>query len=121
MSLYKKRLGIDGEKIALSFLQKRGFSIIQTNFRCKFGEIDIIAVKDKKLHFIEVKTRSSLDKGQPYEAVNQRKLLHIKNTIDYYLLKNNLKHSKLSIDVVAILVNRDDAIESIKLYENVTL
>ena len=121
MSLYRKRIGIDGEKLASEFLLKKGFQIVETNFSCKLGEIDIIAEKDYKLHFIEVKTRVGLQKGQPYEAVNSRKLQHIKNTIDYYLLKNNLKAPKLFIDVVSIVLNRHNDVEKIDLYENITL
>ncbi len=121
MSLYRKRVGIGGEKLASEFLLEKGFKIVQTNFNCKFGEIDIIAKKDNILHFIEVKTRVGLQKGYPYEAVNFRKLHHIKNTIDYYLLKNKLKPSKLFIDVVSIVLDRHNGIEKIDLYENVTL
>lgn len=121
MTLQRKRLGTSGEGIASDFLLKNGFTIIQTNFTCKLGEIDIIAQKNQKLHFIEVKTRIGVDKGQPYEAVNFRKLHHIKNTIDYYLLKNNIKNSKLSIDVVSIVLSRDNSVERLNLYENITL
>ena len=121
MSLQSKRIGIDGEKLASNFLIKRGFKIVQKNFVCKLGEIDIIAQKDHKIHFIEVKTRIGLSKGQPYEAVNSNKLHHIKNTIEYYLLKNNIKNSKLSIDVVSIVIDKDNHHERITLYENITL
>ncbi len=121
MTLQRKRIGINGEEIASNFLLKNGFKIVQKNFTCKLGEIDIIAEKNHKLHFIEVKTRIGTDKGQPYEAVNFRKLQHIKNTIDYYLLKKNLKNSKLSIDVVSIVLARDNSVDRLKLYENITL
>ena len=121
MSLYGKRTGISGEEIAADFLKERDFTIVETNFSCKLGELDIIAKKDNKLHFIEVKTRIGLSKGQPYEAVNFRKIHHIKNTIDYYLLQNKIKGYKLSIDVVSIVLNRDKSVDKINLYENITL
>lgn len=121
MTLQSKRLGVNGEEIASDFLLKNGFTIIQKNFTCRLGEIDIIAQKDQKIHFIEVKTRIGVDKGKPYEAVNFRKLQHIKNTIDYYLLINSIKNSKLSIDVVSIVLARDNSVQRLNLYENVTL
>lgn len=121
MTLQSKRLGINGEEIASTFLLKNGFTIIQTNFTCKLGELDIVAKKNQKLHFIEVKTRIGVNKGQPHEAVNFRKLQHIKNTIDYYLLKNKIKNTKLSIDVVSIVLARDNSVERLNLYENITL
>ena len=120
MTFYRRNVGVGGEKTAKDYLLKNGFEIIETNFRCKLGEIDIIAKKGQTLHFIEVKTRSGDEKGMPYEAVNQRKLWHIKNVLEYYLLKNKIKNSKLSIDIVSILLDTNQQVENIRLYENIT-
>ena len=108
MSLYQKNLGKIGEDLALDFLKSHSFSILEKNFRSKFGEIDIIAEKNHCLYFIEVKTRSNLDHGYPHEAVNKRKIYHIKKASQYYLLKNKLKNKfegyKLKIAVFSILI-----------------
>ena len=68
-----KLKGEKGESLAKSFLVKNGYTIIDTNFRTKTGEIDIIAKKNEIIVFIEVKTRSSLTYGYPYEAVGYKK------------------------------------------------
>jgi putative endonuclease len=103
MSLYQKNLGRIGENLALDYLKSHGFSIFEKNFHSKFGEIDIIAEKNHCLHFIEVKTRSNLNHGSPYEAVNKRKIFHIKKAAQYYLLKNDYSEYKLKVAVFSIL------------------
>lgn len=121
MNPYKRTIGSFGEKIAQDFLQNKGFHILERNFQTKLGEIDIIAKKDSKLHFIEVKTRKTLDKGLPYEAVTNFKINHIKKTLQVYLLKNNLKNSKLSLDVISIVLKGDNTVDSFNFYENIEL
>lgn len=88
----KKELGDTGEKIARLYLEKNNYKIIETNFRCKQGEIDIIAKDIKELVFIEVKTRKSIKYGKPVDAVNYYKKNHIYKTAEYYIFKNNIKN-----------------------------
>lgn len=66
-------LGKEGERLAKEFLKKKGYSILQEYYRTPFGEIDIIAKEKDVLVFVEVKTRTDLTFGSPFEAVNQRK------------------------------------------------
>ncbi len=106
MSLYQKNLGKIGEDLALDYLKSHRFSILEKNFHSKFGEIDIIAEKNRCLFFIEVKTRSNLNHGAPYEAVNKRKIYHIKKVAQYYLLKNTYSDYKLKIGVFSILIEK---------------
>ena len=80
-------LGQYGEALAAQYLLKKGYKILQSNFKCKIGEIDLIAQDKEVVVIVEVKTRSDLSYGMPYEAVNyhkQRKLLKIAQA---YLLK----------------------------------
>lgn len=119
MSQYQKNLGKIGEEKAVSFLKKQGFSIIRKNFQTRLGEIDIIAKKDSSIHFIEVKTRTSDKKGQPYEAVNKRKINHLKKAAQFFLLKSNLKNYKLKIDVISIIIKDNN--EELKFFENIDL
>jgi len=113
------QIGNLGEKIALAYLKKQQYSILETNFRSHWGEIDIIAQKNNKVSFIEVKTRVGTAYGQPYEAVNYYKIQDLKRTINFYLLKNNLKNYKLSLDVVSIILDDDFKLQSLKYLENV--
>jgi putative endonuclease len=79
------RLGKEGEAIAVRFLKKNGYRIIQKNYRTPIGEIDIIARDGKTLVFVEVKARESIRYGLPFESVNSRKRKKIMNVATLYL------------------------------------
>lgn len=111
-------IGKIGEQIASSFLQSKGITIVEYNFRTKFGEIDIVGKKDNKTIFVEVKTRIGEAKGKPYEAVNARKISHLKMASTLYVLKNKLKNTKLSLQVVSIVLRSDLKIQKILYFDN---
>jgi putative endonuclease len=117
MSLYQKNLGKTGEDLALDYLKSHGFFVLDKNFTSKFGEVDIIAKKNLSLYFIEVKTRSNLNYGEPFEAVNKRKIYHIKKASQYYLLKNNYNDYKLKVAVFSILIEGEKI--KIKFWDNI--
>ncbi|GAB4534571.1 MAG: YraN family protein [Thermodesulfovibrionia bacterium] len=79
------RLGRKGEEIALRFLRKNGYKIVDRNYRTPIGEIDIIAKDEDTLVFIEVKTREGRGYGQPFEAVDKRKRQKIADVASLYL------------------------------------
>lgn len=79
------KLGQRGEDLAASYLQRKGYKIIHRNYKTLIGEIDIIARDRDDLVFIEVKTRESLEYGQPFEAVNKNKKRKISNVAMLYL------------------------------------
>ncbi len=81
------RLGDKGEGLAAGFLIEKGYKILTKNFRTRIGEIDIIAREKNTLVFVEVKTRESLEYGQPFESVNLRKRRKIANVALLYLQK----------------------------------
>ena len=88
MFLFKsKNIGDMGEKKAVKFLKKKGYKILETNFKTNFGEIDIIAKKDEYICFVEVKTRSTDDFGEPREAVDFYKQKKITSVAQYYITK----------------------------------
>lgn len=80
-----RTLGRIGENAAAEFLQRKGYRVINRNYRCKQGEIDIIAQRGSELDFIEVKTRQGADYGRPCEAVTWEKKNHIKNAAQQYM------------------------------------
>ena len=86
--IYNKITGQCGEDIATDLLKKKGCKIVQRNFTCKTGEIDIIAKDKENLIFVEVKTRRSDKFGTPAEAVTYNKKQNIVKTAKMYLLKN---------------------------------
>jgi len=112
-------VGKIGEEMAQNFLQKKGYKILEKNFRTRFGEIDLIVSKVDHLRFVEVKTRVGTSKGMPYEAVNYYKIKHLQRACQYFLLKKNLKNYKLSLDVISIILKTNLEIEKIDFFENI--
>jgi len=117
MSQYPRNIGKIGEQKASEYLNKNGFVILKKNFRSLMGEIDIIAKKEKTVYFIEVKTRTNLEKGYPYEAVNQIKINHLKKAANFFLLKSAHKDYKLKIGVISIILIGNK--ETIKFYDDI--
>jgi putative endonuclease len=110
-----KELGKKGEEVALRFLKKNGYRILEKNYVCKMGEMDIIAKEKDTLVFIEVKTRTSNLFGPPQMAVNAFKQRQLSKVALSYLNKNQLKDVKARFDVVAILLGqKGEEIELIK-------
>lgn len=102
-NIYNKYLGELGEKISLNYLIKNKYIIIERNFKCKYGEIDIIAQKGNEIIFIEVKTRTSNKYGEPIEAVNYEKQKHILNSASYYIFINGLNDYEIRFDIIEVL------------------
>lgn len=106
----RKRTGNQGEEIAANFLIARGYRILERNFRCKGGEVDIIArdPADKSLVFIEVKARRSLTYGVPQLAVTAFKQRQVSKAALTWLSKNQLHDHNARFDVIAILLVADN-------------
>ncbi len=107
----KKTIGAAGEELAAEILKARGYYILRRNFSCPYGEIDIIAVKDMVLCFVEVKTRSSFRYGEPSEAVDFKKQRHIRNAARYFLSYSKKKYEKVDFQVMEIAVNHIKRLE----------
>ena len=98
--MYKKKiLGNLGEDIACKFILNKGYEIVERNFYCRQGEIDIIAKDNEFLVFIEVKTRKNENYGRPIDAITFYKKKHFINSIEYYLYKNRIKNIPIRIGV----------------------
>src|SRR5271170_7721572 len=99
-----KNLGSYGEFLARKYLQAQGYRILEENFKNKLGEIDLIVQDGQTICFVEVKTRQSLDQGQPYEAVNPWKIRKLSQMATSYL---KYKYNSLEIlsrfDVISIV------------------
>lgn len=115
-----KKAGVIGEKLATEYLLKNGYLILKRNYRTKIGEIDIVAKKDLRIHFIEVKTRIGIQKGFPHESVNSNKIRHLIRTLQLYIKENALKEYKQSLDVVSIVLNNKYEIQDFRFFENIT-
>ncbi len=100
----KHVLGKHGEDLACKYLDNNNYKIIQRNFRCKQGEIDIIALDKNYIVFVEIKSRTSNKYGLPSESVTQRKMKHIIKAATYFLYMNHLENVNTRIDVIEVYV-----------------
>ena len=116
---HNRAIGRIGETEAINYLHSKGYHVVEQNFYTHWGEIDIIAKKDKKLSFIEVKTRTGQNKGKPFDSVTSSKIKHLFRPIRLYLLQNNYKDYKLSLDVISIVLKEDLSVDKINHYENI--
>ncbi len=101
-NFYKKFLGKKGEIEAVKYLSANGYKILDRNFKTHIGEIDVIALEQDTVCFIEVKTRTSSDYGTPAEAVNEKKQDKYYLVAEQYLLKTKKTEFPCRFDVVEI-------------------
>ena len=103
----KQVIGKFGEDTSCRYLIKNNYKIIKRNFRCRQGEIDIIAydLTNKEVVFLEVKTRTDFDFGFPSEAVTATKQKHIINSAKYFLYCNKMENIYVRFDVIEVVVD----------------
>ena len=118
MRRYNKEIGSYGENIAAKYLQSLNYKIIKRNYRCKIGEIDIIARHENFLSFTEVKTRYEIGYGSPAESVNKRKQFKIYKVAEFYIMENRLFNLNFRFDVIEILLNNKNDSFAVRLIEN---
>ena len=119
----RQKIGKLGEQVAGKYLLENEYDIIEKNYRCNYGEIDIIAYdkpKEKRtLVFIEVKTRSNELFGEGIEAIDIRKQKHIYKTAEYYLYTRNKENYNIRIDGIEVFLNADKV--TLKHYYNIIM
>ena len=96
-------VGVKGEKLALEYLKKQKYKIVEQNFRCSFGELDIVATDGNYIVFVEVKSRKNDAFGLPRQAVDWRKQKVIVQCAKYWLSSNKKTGMPCRFDVVEIL------------------
>ncbi len=102
----KRKIGAEYEKLAAEYLEKEGYRILEYNYRCRTGEIDLIAREGKYLVFLEVKYRSGTSMGNALEAVNYRKQSVIRKVAQHYLMMHHFPEDQpCRFDVVGITGN----------------
>lgn len=125
-NLFKKEEGELGERLAVEYLKKQGFKVLERNFRIRGGEIDIIALeyakvtKEKTLVFVEVKTRRSNEFGTPFEAITPWKLRALIKTAQFYKVKYPQLPDLMRIDALGIVLDDKGHAISIELVKNIS-
>jgi putative endonuclease len=114
----RRDTGIKGEKLACDFLGRNGYHVLETNYRCPGGEIDIVARQQDTLVFIEVRTKTSRWFGRPEESITPAKQARLRAVAAHYGQSHDNLPEARRIDVVAIEMNRDGRVTRIELIEN---
>lgn len=91
-----------GEKLACRYLSDQGYSIIETNFKNRIGEVDIIANKKSIIIFVEVKSRSNINYGYPFEAVNKKKQDKLRKLAQSYISLHTLIDTQFRFDIIEV-------------------
>lgn len=107
-------LGRQGEELAAAYLVDKGYKVLVRNWRCRYGEIDLVAMDGKTMVFIEVKTRQTVRLGLPAEAVDTRKQKRLRSLARRYIHETGQTAAAYRFDVVAVTTSED----SITLIQN---
>ncbi len=102
----KDVLGRRGEELAASFLVNEGYTILDRNWRCPQGEIDLVAFDGNETVFVEVKTRSSVAFGHPLEAITTLKLARLRRLAAAWCAEHEGNHDRIRIDAIAVIAPR---------------
>jgi len=115
MQTQKQVVGREGEQIAESFLKKKGYRMVERNYRCRVGEVDLIALDRRVIVFVEVKARNDGSFGSPLESVHPRKQKRMTKAALFFLTEHKLHHRDARFDVVGIsFAGREPMVEHIE-------
>jgi len=109
---FNKINGEIGEVLAVEFLKKKKYKVLQQNYTTKLGEIDIICLVKNVVVFVEVKARETFAFGRPSEAVNQQKQRKIRRVAEEYLIRNKLTQIPVRFDVIEVVGETINHIEN---------
>lgn len=115
--MIKNKSGVWGELFTARYLRDNGFKIITSNYSCRFGEIDIIAMKDDIIGFVEVKTRAQDSENRPMEAVDEEKQNKMRMTADSFLSYSGLKNAT-RFDVCEVWLNEEQKLVKLNYIPN---
>lgn len=115
----RKQKGAAAEEAAVFYLSSRGYVIRERNWRCRSGELDIIAEYGNRLVFVEVRSRSgNPQQGTPEESVNTRKIRQVRSTAQVYLYEKGMGEREIGFDVISVKLNRDLSIAALSHINN---
>jgi putative endonuclease len=115
----RRSLGRVGESIAGTFLNNKGYIILERNWRTPYGEIDMVARQSESIVFVEVKTRSTKSLGPPEISITPRKAEHMRSSAEYYIQQHPETNADWRIDLITIQLQPDDSPAIIDHFENV--
>lgn len=107
----RKQVGIDGEDLAAKWYESRGYQIVDRNWRCRLGELDLVVRKDRRVVFCEVKHRTSVTFGTPAEAITYEKKQRIRHLAARWLEDAKPRPAEIRFDVAAVLNGEIEVLE----------
>ena len=119
MSDSRVRLGRRGEQLAAAELERRGCEIVERNWRCQFGEVDIVARCDGVWAFVEVRTRRGTKFGSPEESLTPTKQARMAAVAEYYAAEHDLGDVTMRLDLVAVEMDRQGRLVRLEVLEDV--
>ena len=119
LNLKRSETGLLGEKLAQNFLKKKGYRILENNYRCRYGEIDIVARQGQCLVFVEVRTKNNLKFGTPEESISFTKVQHMEQAAEYYVQEHRIEGLEWRIDLIAVELDANLCVQRIEQIENV--
>ncbi len=114
----RQGFGRTGERLAAEALMSKGYCILERNFRCRYGEIDLVAEDEHDLIFVEVKARRGVSFGLPEDALTLRKQRKLMEVASYYLDQHACADRSWRIDVVAVQFSGTGKLEEIRIYKH---
>ena len=118
MKEFNLQTGRAGEEIAKDYLERKGYKIIEQNYKTKYAEIDLVAKKGNEMVFVEVRTKKGEDFGTPEETINKIKLRKLRNNAKAYTAWKKWQ-GLYRIDAVCIVLRYNDTVERLNHYENI--
>lgn len=116
--LTRTELGVIGEEAAVRLLRRRGYRIRGRNVRCPMGELDVVAEDREMIVFVEVKTRSTVEYGDPFESISPLKRRRLQRLAVYYLATRRQADRPCRFDAVAVTVTPDGRVQRLELLVN---
>ena len=114
----RQGLGRTGERLAAETLMSKGYRILERNFRCRQGEIDLVSEHEEDIIFVEVKARRGVSFGLPEDALTMRKRRKLVEVASYYLDLHTCSDRSWRIDVVAVQFSSSGKLEEIRIYKH---
>ena len=114
----RRKTGMLGERLAAGILKNNGYTIIETNYRCTEGEVDIVADHGQELVFVEVRSKKNIEYGSPEESITSRKKEKLRVVAAHYCQTHDMENRQYRIDVVALELNRQGRITRYAIIQN---
>jgi len=111
----RQTLGAAGERLARGYLERQGYTILAANYRCRWGEIDLVASEGETMVFVEVRTLRDGAFGTPEESLGPRKALHLRRAAQTYLRQHGDPAGEWRIDFVAVVLSAGGVLRDLRL------